>query len=614
MIMSAMREKTKIVLFVVLLAFVGFIFFDWGMNMDRGAPNQGTVGKVNGEDISADAYRKTRQQVVQSYESRTGRSPEEADTDAIDEEAWIALIRESLLKEQVEKYDITISDAEILELLRTNPPDVIRSQFANDKGEFDVAAYQRALADPSLSAQWANVEEFLRATLPADKLQNYVSLNARVTTAEVRERFAARNEKLRARYVVSSSMTVQLPEGAVTEENAHAYYDAHKDEFKVGEQAVLEFVRVSKLPSPSDSAASREDLEKVRSEILAGADFEDLARTWSDDPSGQTGGDVPAFGRGDMVPELERVAFATPVGQVSEVFATPFGYHIVKVEERKMEAGKERVHLRHILVKVEPSSETLTAATRTVEDLLEAVNNGGKDFIQTVDGLGLKVEKTPPFERGGAIPGIGMLRAAERFAFANSPGAVTKESIEDQTSVYAFRLAERRPAGIAAFEDVKERVMALVADAERKEIARKRLDDVIPQSNGTLEGIAKAMGASVDTTGEVTRESFVPGVGRKNAFVATAFALEVGKTSGIVESDRGFYVLQVSQKTPADEALFGQQKDEIRRQLLQEKRQLLVTAWLETLVANAEIVDFRSGQGVPWKPDASLFTTITPVS
>jgi peptidyl-prolyl cis-trans isomerase D len=117
--------------------------------------------------------------------------------------------------------------------------------------------------------------------LPADKLQNYVSMNARVTSGDVRERFLSRNEKVKARYVGSTPAKVQLPEGFATEEKARAYYDAHKDDFKVGEQAVLEYVRASKLPSAADSADAREDLEKVRSEILGGADFAELARTWS---------------------------------------------------------------------------------------------------------------------------------------------------------------------------------------------------------------------------------------------------------------------------------------------------------------------------------------------
>ena len=80
MVMSAMREKTKVVLFIALIAFVGFIFFDWGMQKGQsGSPRDtGVIGEVNGREIPYDAYRRTRQSVISGFEARTGRSPEYA--------------------------------------------------------------------------------------------------------------------------------------------------------------------------------------------------------------------------------------------------------------------------------------------------------------------------------------------------------------------------------------------------------------------------------------------------------------------------------------------------------------------------------------------------------
>ncbi len=609
MIMSSMREKTKVVLFVVLLAFVGFIFFDWGMNAGSSASaREGVVGKVNGEDITADAYRRMRAQMAQSFEQRTGRAPEIQDNDALDEETWVALVRETLVQQQIEKYGVTISDAEILELLRTNPPDEIRAQFTNEQGEFDVAAYQSALSNPALAAQWASVENYLRAMLPADKIQNYVGLNARVTTAEAHDRFVARNEKAKVRYAASLTATA-APESELDDAALKAYYDAHVADWAVGPRAVLEYVRIPKMPSAADSGAVRSDLEALRADIVTGGqDFAEVARTWSDDTSAERGGDLGTFGRGDMVPEFEQVAFALPVGQVSDVFQTPFGFHIVKVEERKTEGGKEIVGARHILLRVEASNETLREASDRLDDFLVAVHEDGADWAKAAAASGLTVERTPPFEAGSPIPDLGLSRAAERFAFSASPGESTREPVEDELAFWAFRLVERRPAGTAPFEDVKDRVTAAATEAKRREAARDRIESAVAAAGGSVDAIAKAMGAAVDTTAEFTRESFIPGVGRRDAFAATAFSLEVGATSGIVETDRGFFVIQVLGRIAADESQFAQQQPEIRRQLLMEKRQALVTAWIEQLVRDAKIVDFRSGKGVEWTPDAAMFT------
>jgi hypothetical protein len=145
MIMSAMREKTKIVLFAVLIAFVGFIFFQWGMDMTRRTPHSGAVGKVNGQTISAEAYRKTRQQVVQTYENRSGRPRGVGQRRHRGGDLDRSRPR-GLLQDQVKKYGIRISDAEILEL-EDESPDAIRQQFHERQGQFDTASYQRALSD-----------------------------------------------------------------------------------------------------------------------------------------------------------------------------------------------------------------------------------------------------------------------------------------------------------------------------------------------------------------------------------------------------------------------------------------------------------------------------------
>ena len=69
---------------------------------------------------------------------------------------------------------------------------------------------------------------------------------------------------------------------------------------------------------------------KVAEELKAGGDFAALAKNYSTCPSGKKGGDLGAFGRGQMVREFEQAAFALPVGKVSDPVKTKFGYHIIK--------------------------------------------------------------------------------------------------------------------------------------------------------------------------------------------------------------------------------------------------------------------------------------------
>ncbi len=109
-----------------------------------------------------------------------------------------------------------------------------------------------------------------------------------------------------------------------TEDEVAAFYEAHKDEYVEPEQVLCQHI----LVKGSDDAAL-DKIKAIRERIVAGADFAEEAKKYSDCPSGQQGGSLGWFGRGMMVPEFDKAAFEMKKGEVSGVISTQFGYHII---------------------------------------------------------------------------------------------------------------------------------------------------------------------------------------------------------------------------------------------------------------------------------------------
>jgi len=599
--LSHMRRNTKTILWITAAAFVGMMVFAWGMDVTgrRSRKFSRTVGEINGRTITAQAFQRMLQQAYIQYKQETGREP---DRRMLVRETWDRLVTEVVLGDEIQRRGIRTTDVEVAQFLLNNPPDFVRGYkaFQDSSGNFDVERYRAFLQSPSTFQDPMSqrlvlyLENWARSVLPLWKLRQEVLAAVKVSDPEVWDRFRAEHEEVRVRYVEVPFREIPDSLVQVGEEELREYYRTHREDFWRGKRARLLYVTFRKVPTSSDSLLALEEARELAERARSGEDFGELAREYSDDPgSAQKGGDLGYFHRGQMVKEFEEVAFGMKPGEVSDPVLSRFGWHVIKVEDRRGKGKDVEVRARHILVKVEPGEETLEGLYNQVQELLEDAKQAG-DLRRVAQAKGLQVKDTGFFGEGAFVPGIGAAGALVSFAFQARVGDV--RSYEDDGAFYVVQLAERRGAGVRPFEEVREQVRRLVGMEKKRHLARRRLEPILQQleRGEALEEAARKLGMEVKETGKFTRTAYVPGVGGRNAFVEAAFRLKKpGDHSGVVTTERAAYILELVERTSPDRVTFEKEKEDIRRRILAQKRQKVYTAWVEGIKRRAEVRDKR---------------------
>jgi peptidyl-prolyl cis-trans isomerase SurA len=200
-------------------------------------------------------------------------------------------------------------------------------------------------------------EEEFKAQLKAEGL----------TESELKKRY---REQTREKMMTDRLIGSKLSKVSVSTREVKDFFETYKDSIPDQPEAVkLSHILLEVEPSSETLDSLRSRAERIRNLAVGGEDFARLASTYSDDPSGERGGDLGFFKKGDMIPKFEEVAFALNPGEISQVVETQFGYHIIKVEERQ----DDQVHARHILLLVASSQKDTTDRRRQLRGAGQAV-------------------------------------------------------------------------------------------------------------------------------------------------------------------------------------------------------------------------------------------------
>ena len=599
--MTLLRQKTVLVLWFVIFAFIGLIVVEWGADYSGAGPNDAgdAVGVVNGKTITLqefqDALRRVARQMPQE---------QRADQALLVRQVWDYYVREIIVTQEYERLGFEVTDGEIAFYTRNNPPQAVREfdAFQTD-GAFDGDKYAQFignpanLSDPNSQALVLWIESQIMRQLLDYRLQRMLRGTAQVSPNEVRQHFAEANEKVRVEYAFAPS-DVADDEIEVSDEDLATYYEENAADYDHPDQVKLEHVYFPKVASAADSLEAKEELERIRQEIEAGKDFAELAAVVSDDEgSAAQGGDLGFFSRGQMVAPFEEAAFALAPGELSDPVETRYGWHLIKVEERLEESDGEKVHARHILLRHQPSRTTEDSLRSQAEAFQEQAEAEG--FAAALAASGTEATPTNFLRESQAVPGISANTTwLVNWFFEQEPGAVS-QVVEDDAGLWVAHLVAKRPEGTAPLDELKDRLEPLVRARKKATRAAARLEAVRREVGGgaTLAQAAQNAGVEFHTPEAFARTESVEGLGRANAVIGAAFRLEKGRLSEVIEvaegSNRGAYLLKLLEKTPVDEEQFATQREQVVAQLRAQREQAAVQNWFAHLYDTAEIEDNR---------------------
>ena len=592
--MKLMRKLTKQILWIVIAAFIGTIIFAWGMEFSSKNKKAGVIATVDGQDIQAIVFQQYYDQALRQAEKEKGEVDEQASYQ-LREDVWNNMVNQVLLNQEIEKRHIQVTDAELYEYLRRYPPKELQENpaFKTQDGKFDYQKYLQALSDPRVP--WGQVEDYIRPNLELAKLQQTIITMVRVTDDETKRYYLNQNEKIKVDYLLVPSFQFQTGNIQVNDEEISRYYQEHKKDFEADQGADLNYVLFEKKPSQADEEETKNRLLEIRDDILAGEDFGEMAQDYSEDKAtAEKGGDLGWFKKGMMVPAFEEAAFSLKPGEISEPIKTQFGWHLIKVTDRKTEGDIEEVKASHILLKIAPSEETLTKIKGEADGFAEQVSQS--DFSKVAEEFKQPVEETGWFEAGANIRGVGRNSEVDDFAFNNDVGKVS-DVFETAKGFFIFQVKGRRPAGTATLAEVKSSIKQMLIKDKADSLAYEKAQTIYAQiqAGKSLKVAAEQNKATYAEPAEFTANTPPPEIKSAPEFIGKVFSMtRPGEISSPLRTGVGAFIIQLLSRSVPSDSSFAVVKDSISYVVLQRKQGQAYQDWFSQIREKADIKDYRS--------------------
>ena len=611
-LITNMRSRMQVVMWTILVLFVTSMAIGGlvgGASItDIFSGRQGNeVGSLNGKPILFEDFNQLVSNEINRMDQQSGRLISDEEREYIRAVVWERLIADLIIQEQIAENKIVVGDEEVLFQMKNNPPPFLQNSDAFQSfGRFDLEKYLDAVLNPG-QIDWKPIEDFMQNVyLPSYKLQQYITNSAAISSSDVLEDYKKRflDYKIEVLHVTEKAIDQDFYNGLLTDrpsdDELRNIYNENISEYDQPELRYLKYVKWPIISNATDSLRVKLEAEDLIFRLNDGEDFALLANTYTQDPSNSAdpqnlkGGDLGWFNKGQLLPEFEIASFEAEKGSIVGPILTQYGYHIIKVNDKRTVESNEQVNASHILLTIQPGRGT----ENELKDIasifaLEATEFG---FFVLADSLGLEIQDSNGLRKESIfVDNFGVGRSAVNFAFNNVEGS-TSDAIKNDNFYGVFFLDKVDKETVISFEDAKEDLKnEFLSEFKKnhiKTLAESIKDDnqgemnlsEIYQENENLEYVAETNSALIGSFESIGKSNFIVG--------ALADAKE-GDILGPLPTLRGQAFLRVIDISDVVMSDFEEKKDSIKFSLLIDRQNAIWGNWLQALRDNADLKDYR---------------------
>ncbi len=619
------RKNVKSVFLRIVLIGVALTFISWGAGYfsrsDRAVETE-VIATVEGLPITLGEYQGAYRQRLETYRRLFRGQLDEAMIQRLNlsRQALEGLIENRLLMVVARQEGFSASDSEVVRYIEGHPAFQVGGYFNRNR-------YLNLLSNRGITP--AKYEESIRKLLLVEQVQEAFKDGVHITEAETRNAYRIENEQVSTTFLLLRGEDF-ADEAPVTHEALDTYYLGHRKDFTVAERRQVAYLvfrpemyekevafdqvrlkeyydlhaeeyikpermrarhillKLSPNASSEDEAEVKARAEDLLREALGKKDFAELARAHSQGPSAPQGGDLGFFARGKMVKPFDEAAFALEVGQVGGPVKTPFGYHLIKVEEKEPAAVRVFEEAENEIRQILVAEETRYLAQDAADAALEPIRASREQGVAALSGKeGRSVPMTGLFARDEPLPPeLGPDEEALRaVAFRLAKGEVSNV-IEGKRNSYLITLVRREDVHVPPLESIRadvERAYRLFT-GHKSAVSEA---EALAKSVTSVDALAQAakrlkLSTTQTATGWFTRRGLVPNVEASVPYIRSAFVLPPGDFAAVPSSE-GAYVLTVTGAKGVTEEGFASARKELEKRMGLDKANTLYVAWIQRL-------------------------------